>query len=77
MRIKLLSSVVVRGHVGAKVGDVIDAEPSLAGELLGLGLGEMVGAEVVPIQNRTPVIENRDPIAETQPDKPSKRRQPK
>lgn len=75
MKIELLESVVVRGHAGAKVGDVLEVLPNLGAELIGMNLGRAVEtSEAVPeaIQSREPVIESRDP--ETPPAPPSKPR---
>ena len=67
MKLKLTKPVVVKGFPGIAVGDVIEVSERFASELLAEG----IAAPVETIQNRDPIIENRDP--ETQPSPPSKR----
>lgn len=76
MTIKLLKPVIVRDNPGVQVGDVFEPSKDVASELIGMGLAEP--CEVVvkreEIQTREPIVEHRDPIAETRPEKSSRRR---
>ena len=77
MKIKLTKSVIVSGHPEAVVGGVLEVSDNLAAELIGIEAAEPYVEEPAKIAVREPVVENREPIVETQPEKPSKRRSAK
>jgi hypothetical protein len=76
MKIKLIKPVVVSGCDGAKVGDILDVPAGLASYLVGDGNAEFPVEAIEPerIQVREPSVLTRDPIVETLPEKPSRRR---
>ena len=64
MQIRIKRSVVVQGHPGVSVGDVVEVNAVTAAELIGIQAavehtGEPVKVE--PVQAREPEIEHRDP----------------
>ena len=73
MKIKLIKPIIVKGHDGLTVGSVIEVADRLGNELIVEGAAEQY-TEQPPIMVREPVVENRDPIVETQPEKSSRRR---
>lgn len=79
MKIKLLKPVVVKGCDGAKVGDILDLPAGVASFLVSDGNAEFPVEAIEPerIQVREPAVLNRDPIVETQPEKPARRRSAK
>lgn len=72
MKIKLTRSVVVFGHPNAQVGDCLEVNPGIAGELFGVS----AAVPVHEIEVREPVIEHRDPVIAETPQQKSLRRRP-
>jgi hypothetical protein len=82
MKIKLLKPVIVKGCDGAKVGDILDVPPGVASFLVSDNNAEFYEDKKLEpeiIHTREPRVVNRDPLpfAETQPEKPARRRSSK
>ena len=76
MKIKLLKPIIVFGCPGVQVGEVFDCPPGVASYLISDGAAEVAPTKAYAeiIQTREPEVETREPIAETLPDKPLRRR---
>lgn len=57
MKIKLLRATVIRGHDGAKVGDIIEVRDDV-------GFGLVITKRAVEVRDEPPVLQTRDPIVE-------------
>ena len=74
MRVQIIQSVVVQGHPGVRVGDVIEVTPHVGGNLIASGIAREV-VQAAAIEVREPLIENRDP--EMQLEQPARPRRAK
>jgi hypothetical protein len=78
MKIILIKSVIIKGHQGTSVGDVLEVDNRVANDLIVEGNArEYVAPAPETIQTREPEVLNRDITPETQPDKSAKRRSAK
>lgn len=82
MKIRFSRGCVLGPNLVASPGDVLDLPPAVAQVALSLRRGELVKDEPPPavatIENREPVIDNRDPIpAETPLKRLYRRRTPR
>lgn len=87
-RIKLKSSVVIKGFPNVQVGQVVEVPDGEAQVLLGMGAAELVGPEEKAdglttgrgvIDTREPAVQTREPEIEPDPGTPpqkSSRRKP-
>ena len=70
MLIKLTQPIVVKGYPGIIVGVPEEVEDRLAESLISSGRAVAAAAT---IQNREPMVENRDPVTQTPQSKSSRR----
>jgi hypothetical protein len=75
MKIKLLKPVVVKGHLGASVGDILEVPPNIFQTLQGVDAAVEVEGVATPKDHS--IIETREPVPETRDPEPEEVHKPK